>query len=116
MIKNHTELANRFAESADIIFGHVFTIVKDPFLRERVEFDAPNIDINSNSCEMWFKIKDGVSNDEIHTILEHATSTLFKIRSVISSSKMYCLVYKSKFGRSSEWTRIINDIEETEVE
>ena len=119
MIKNHTELANRFAESADIVFGHIFAIVKDPFLRERVEFDAPNVDINSNSCEMWFKIKDGVSNDEIHQILEHVTEpTLFKIRSVVSSSKMYCLEYKSKFGRSSEWTRIINDIniEEPKVE
>ena len=111
MIKNHTELATRFAESSDIIFGHIFAIVKDPFIRERVEFDAPIINIDANSCEMWFKIKDGVSNDEIHKILEHVTDpTLFRIRSVISSSKMYCLEYKSEFGRN-EWTRIINEID-----
>ena len=116
MIKNHTELAARFADSANGIFGHIFAIVKDPFLRERVTFDAPHIDINDNSCEMWFRIKDGVSNDEIDKILERVTEpALFKIRSVISSAKMYCLEYKSGFG-SNEWTRIINDIEVSEVE
>lgn len=116
MIKNHIELAARFADSANGIFGHIFTIVKDPFLRERVMFDAPHIDINDNSCEMWFRIKDGVSNDELPAILERVTEpALFKIRSVISSAKMYCLEYKSVFG-SNEWTRIINDIEVSEVE
>lgn len=115
MIKNHTELAARFADSANGVFGHIFAIVKDPFLRERVTFDAPHIDINDNSCEMWFRIKDGY-NDEIDKILERVTEpALFKIRSVISSAKMYCLEYKSGFG-SNEWTRIINDIEVSEVE
>lgn len=116
MIKNHTELANRFAESADIIFGHIFAIVKDPFLRERVTFDAPSIDINANRCEMWFRIKEGVSNDEIPDILEHVTEpSLFRIRSVIASSSMYCLEYKSKLN-SNEWDKIIHEIEEPEVE
>ena len=116
MIKNHIELANRFAESANGIFGHIYSVVKDPFLRERVKFDAPNIDINDGSCEMWFRIKDGVSNDEIPKILERVTEpALFRIRSVIASSSMYCLEYKSEFG-GNEWTRIINDIEVPEVE
>ena len=118
MIKNQTELANRFAESAAVIFGHIFAIVKDPFLRERVTFDAPSIDIDANRCELWFRIKDGVSNEELPEILEHATESLFRIRSVIASSSMYCLEYKSKFGRSSEWDRIIKEIgiEEPDVE
>ena len=112
MIKNHTELAARFADSANGIFGHIFAIVKDPFLRERVTFDAPNIDINDNSCEMWFRIKDGVSNEEINKILERVTEpALFKIRSVISSAKMYCLEYKSVFDSRDEWTCIINEID-----
>lgn len=111
MIKNHTELAARFADSANSIFGHIFAIVKDPFLRERVTFDNPNIDINSNSCEMWFRIKDGVSNDELPAILEHVTEpALFRIRSVIASAKMYCLEYKSEFG-GNEWTSILNEID-----
>lgn len=115
MIKNHTELANRFAESANGIFGHIFAIVKDPFLRKRVEFDAPNIDINDNRCEMWFRIKDGY-NDELPAILEHVTEpALFRIRSVIASSSMYCLEYKSEFG-GNEWTRILNEIEGHEGE
>ena len=112
MITNPGELASRFAKSADIIFVHIFQIVKDPFLRDRVTFDAPSIDINSNSCEMWFRIKDGVSKDELPVILEHVTEpSLFRIRSVISSSSMYCLEYKSKFRCYDEWTRIINDID-----
>lgn len=112
MIKNHTELAARFADSANGIFGHIFAIVKDPFLRERVTFDAPNIDINDNSCEMWFRIKDGVSKDEINKILERVTEpALFKIRSVISSANMYCLEYKSVFDSRDEWSHIINDID-----
>ena len=117
MIKNHTELAARFADSANGIFGTIFTIVKDPFLRDRVTFDAPNIDINANSCEMWFRIKDGVSNDELPVILEHVTEpSLFKIRSVISSAKMYCLEYKSVFDSRDEWTRIINEIDGRDCE
>lgn len=117
MIKNHTELAARFAESADIIFDHIFKIVKDPFLKDRVTFDAPNIDINANSCDLWFRIKAGVSNDELPAILEHVTDpSLFKIRSVIPSSSMYCLEYKSDFRRDEEWTRIINEIEEPKPE
>lgn len=113
MIKNPDDLATRFAKSADIIFVHIFQIVKDPFLRERVTFDAPVIDIDSNSCEWWFRINDEVSNDEVPEILEHITGpALFRIRSVISSSKMYCLEYKSKF--KGEWTRIINEIERPE--
>ena len=116
MIKNHTELAARFADSANGIFANIFAIVKDPFLRERVTFDAPNIDINANSCEMWFRIKDGVSNDELPAILEHVTEpALFRIRSVIASSSMYCLEYKSEFG-GNEWTRILNEIEGPEGE
>ena len=112
MIKNPGELAARFAKSADIIFVHIFQIVKDPFLRDRVTFDAPNIDINSNSCEMWFRIKDGVSNDELPAILEHVTEpALFRIRSVLASQNMYCLEYKSKLRSYDEWTRIINDID-----
>lgn len=111
MIKNHAELAARFAESADIIFAQIFQIVKDQFLRERVTFDAPNIDINDNSCEMWFRIKDGVSNDELPVILEKVMEqALFRIRSVNASANMYCLEYKSVFD-SNEWTRIINDID-----
>lgn len=117
MIKNHTELAARFADSANGIFGHIFAIVKDPFLRERVTFDAPNIDINDNSCEMWFRIKEGVSNDELPAILEHVTEpALFRIRSVISSAKMYCLEYKPNFKYYDEWTSIINEIEGPEGE
>lgn len=113
MITNPGELAARFTKSADIIFLHIFQIVKDPFLRDRVTFDAPNIDINSNSCEMWFRIKEGVSKDEIPAILEHVTEpSLFRIRSVISSTSMYCLEYKSKFRCYDEWTRIINEIPE----
>lgn len=112
MIKNPSELAARFTKSADIIFVHIFQIVKDQFLRDRVTFDAPNIDINSNSCEMWFRIKDGVSKDELPAILEHVTEpSLFRIRSVISSSSMYCLEYKSKFRCYDEWTSIINEID-----
>lgn len=112
MIKNPGELADRFTKSADIIFINIFQIVKDPFLRDRVTFDAPSIDINSNSCEMWFHIKDGVSNDELPAILEHVTEpSLFRIRSVISAASMYCLEYKSKFRRYDEWTHIINDID-----
>ena len=112
MIKNHTELAARFADSANGIFGNIFAIVKDPFLRDRVTFDAPNIDINSNSCEMWFRIKDGVSKDELPAILEHVTEpSSFRIRSVISSSSMYCLEYKSVFDSPEAWTRIINEID-----
>lgn len=112
MIKNHTELAARFADSANGIFGQIFAIVKDPFLRERVTFDAPHIDINDNSCEMWFRIKDGVSNDELPAIFEHVTEpSLFRIRSVISSAKMYCLEYKSVFDSSDEWSHIINEID-----
>ena len=112
MIKNHTELAARFADSANGIFGHIFSVVKDPFLRERVKFDAPKIDINDQSCELWFRIKDDVPNDEIQKILEHATEpALFRIRSVISSAKMYCLEYKSVFDSPEEWTRIINEID-----
>ena len=111
MIKNHTELAARFADSANSIFGQIFAIVKDPFLRDRVTFDAPNIDINANSCEMWFRIKDGVSKDELPAILEHVTEpALFRIRSVIASSSMYCLEYKSEFV-GNEWTRILNEID-----
>ena len=119
MIKNHTELSKRFTEAADIMFGHIFTIVKDPFLRERVTFDAPSIDIDANRCEMWFRIKDGVSNDEIPAILEHVTGpSLFRIRSVIASASMYCLEYKSKLNTRNSWDIIINDIdiEEPEVE
>lgn len=117
MITNPAELAARFTTSADIIFVHIFQIVKDPFLRDRVTFDAPNIDINSNSCDMWFRIKDGVSKDEIPAILEHVTEpSLFRIRSVIASSSMYCLEYKSKSRYYEEWTRIINDIENPEQE
>lgn len=117
MIKNPSELAARFAESADIIFIHIFQIVKDPFLRDRVTFGAPNIDINSNDCEMWFRIKEGVSNDEIPAILEHVTEpSLFRIRSVLSSSSMYCLEYKSVFNSPEAWTRIINEIDESEPE
>lgn len=112
MITNPGELAARFAKSADVIFFHIFQIVKDPFLRERVTFDAPNIDINSNSCEMWFRIKDGVSKDELPEILEHVTEpSLFRIRSVLASKSMYCLEYKPKFRCSDEWTRIINEID-----
>lgn len=117
MIKNPGELAARFAKSADVIFVHIFQIVKDPFLRERVTFDAPQIDINSNSCEMWFRIKDGVSNDELPAILEHVTEpALFRIRSILSSQSMYCLEYKSKFRCYDEWTRIINEIDEPKPE
>ena len=117
MIKNPGELAAKFAKSADIIFVNIFQIVKDPFLRDRVTFDAPSIDINSNSCEMWFRIKDGVSNDELPEILEHVTEpSLFRIRSVISSSSMYCLEYKSKLNTCNTWDSIINEIEEPEVE
>ena len=112
MITNPGELAARFAESANIIFVHIFQIVKDPFLRDRVTFDAPNIDINSNSCEMWFRIKEGVSKDELPAILAHVTEpSLFRIRSVVSSLSMYCLEYKSKSSCYDEWTRIIDDIE-----
>lgn len=111
MIKNHTELAARFVDSANGIFINIFSIVKNPFLRERVTFDAPSIDINSNRCEMWFRINEGVSNDEIPLILEAITGpSLFRIRSVIASSSMYCLEYKSKLSGIDEWTRIINDI------
>lgn len=117
MITNPDELAARFTKSAGIIFVNIFQIVKDPFLRHRVTFDAPSIDINSNSCEMWFRINDGVSKDEIPAILEHVTEpSLFRIRSVISSSSMYCLEYKSKFRCYDEWTRIINDIDEPKPE
>lgn len=117
MIKNPGELAARFTKSADIIFANIFAIVKDPFLRDRVTFDAPSIDINANRCEMWFRIKDGVSNDEIPDILEHVTSpSLFRIRSVIASSSMYCLEYKSKLNTCNSWDSIINEIEEPEVE
>lgn len=115
MITNHTELANRFAESADIIFGHIFAIVKDPFLRKRVTFDAPSININAR-CELWFRIKDGVSNDELPEILEHVTSSLFRIRSVIASSSTYCLEYKSNLNTCNVWDSIINEIEEPKVE
>lgn len=112
MIKNPDELAARFAKSADIIFANIFYIVKDPFLRERVTFDAPNINIDANRCEMWFRIKEGISNDEIPEILEHVTGpALFRIRSVIACSSMYCLEYKSKLDSRDEWTSIINDIE-----
>ena len=117
MIKNHTELAARFADSANGIFGNIFAIVKDPFLRERVTFDSPHIDIDDNSCEMWFRIKDGVSNDELPIILEKVSEpSLFRIRSVNALAKMYCLEYKSVFDNRDEWTRIINDIEVSEVE
>ena len=117
MIKNHTELAARFADSANGIFKNIFAIVKDPFLRERVTFDAPNIDINDNSCEMWFRIKDGVSNDELPVILEHVTEpSLFRIRSVIASQSMYCLEYKSVFDSPKEWDRIINEIDGRDCE
>lgn len=113
MIKNPGELAARLVKSADIIFVNIFQIVKDPFLRERVTFDAPNINIDANSCEMWFQIKDGVSNEELPEILEHVTApSLFRIRSVIASSSMYCLEYKSKLGRCEAWTNIINEIED----
>lgn len=112
MITNPGELAARFTKSAEFIFVHIFQIVQDPFLKDRVTFDAPNIDINSKSCEMWFRIKDGVSKDEIPAILEHVTDpSLFRIRSVIASSSMYCLEYKSKFHSYDEWTHIINDID-----
>lgn len=112
MIKNPGELAARFAKSADVIFGNIFQIVKDPFLRDRVTFDAPIIDINANSCGMWFRIKDGVSNDELPAILEHVTEpSLFRIRSALASQAMYCLEYKSKFRCYGEWTRIINEID-----
>lgn len=112
MITNPGELAARFAKSADLIFVNIFQIVKDPFLRERVTFDAPNIDINSNRCEMWFRINDGVSNDELPAILEHVTEpSLFRIRSVVASSSTYCLEYKSKFRCYDEWTSIINEID-----
>ena len=115
MIKNHTELAARFADSANGIFGHIFAIVKDPFLRERVTFDAPNIDINNQSCEMWFRIKDGVSNDELPVILEKVSEpALFRIRSVNALAKMYCLEYKSIFDNRDEWTHIINEIDRPE--
>lgn len=117
MIKNHTELAARFAESADFIFNQIFKIVKDPFLKDRVTFDAPNININTNSCELWFRIKTGVSNDELPAILEHVTDpSLFKIRSVVPSSGRYCLEYKSEVRREKEWTCIINEIEEPNAE
>lgn len=117
MIKNRTELAARFAESADNIFNHIFKIVKDPFLKDRVTFEAPNININTNSCEMWFRIKAGVPNDELPAILEHATDpSLFKIRSVIAYSGLYCLEYKSDIRRDEEWNRIINEIEEPNAE
>ena len=111
MIKNHTELAARFAESVNGIFGQIYMIVKDPFLRKRVTFDAPNINIDDNSCEMWFRIKDNISNDELPAILEHVTEpALFRIRSVISP-KMYCLEYKSVFDSRDEWSHIINEID-----
>lgn len=117
MIKNHTELAARFAESADSIFEHIFKIVKDPFLKDRVTFDAPHIDIDANSCELCFRIKAGVSNDELPAILEHVTDpSLFKIRWVIPSSAMYCLEYTSDFRRDEEWNRIVNEIEEPKSE
>ena len=115
MIKNPGELAARFAKSADIIFVNIFQIVKDPFLRERVTFDAPNIDINDNSCEMWFRIKEGVSKEELPAILQHVTEpSLFRIRSVIASSSMYCLEYKSKLNTCNNWNSIINEIDESE--
>ena len=117
MIKNPGELAARFAKSADIIFVNIFAIVKDPFLRDRVTFDAPSIDIDINRCELWFRIKDGVSNDELPEILERVTGpSLFKIRSVISSSSLYCLEYKSKLNTCNEWNHIINEIDEPKSE
>lgn len=117
MIKNPGELAARFAESAEIIFVNIFQIVKDPFLRDRVTFDAPSIDIDAKRCELWFRIKEGVSNDELPKILEHVTSpSLFRIRSVIAAASMYCLEYKSKLNTCNSWDSIINDIEGPEVE
>ena len=112
MIKNPAELAAKFAKSADIIFVNIFQIVKDPFLRDRVTFDAPSIDINANRCELWFRIKEGVSNEELPEILEHVTEpSLFRIRSVIASSSLYCLEYKSKLNDSNAWNNIVNEIE-----
>lgn len=117
MIKNHNELAAKFADSANVIFGQIFAIVKDPFLRERVTFDAPIIDINDNRCEMWFRIKDGVSKDELPVILGHVTEpSLFRIRSVLASQGMYCLEYKSVYDSPEEWTRIINEIDGRDCE
>lgn len=117
MIKNYTELANRFTKSADIIFVNIFQIVKDTFLRERVTFDAPIIDIDANRCELWFRIKEGVSNKELPEILEHVTGpSLFRIRSVISSESMYCIEYKSKLNTCNNWNSIINEIDEPKSE
>lgn len=117
MINNPGELAARFTKSADIIFVNIFQIVKDPFLRERVTFDAPSIDIDANRCEMWFRIKDGVSNEEIPQILEHVTGpSLFRIRSVIASSSMYCLEYKSRLNTCNTWNSIVNEIDEPKSE
>lgn len=115
MIKNHGELAARFVKSADIIFVNIFAIVKDPFLRERVTFDAPSIDIDANRCELWFRIKEGVSNEELPEILEHVTGpSLFRIRSVIAPF-MYCLEYKAKHT-CNNWNSIINEIDEQKSE
>ena len=117
MIKTPGELAARFAKSADIIFVNIFAIVKDPFLRDRVTFDAPSIDINANRCELWFRIKEGVSNEELPEILEHVTGpSLFRIRSVIASSSIYCLEYKSKLNTCNTWDSIINEIDEPKSE
>ena len=75
------------------------------------------IDIDANRCELWFRIKEGVSNEELPEILEHVTGpSLFRIRSVIASSSIYCLEYKSKLNTCNTWDSIINEIDEPKSE
>lgn len=116
MINNGKQLAHAVADVNEHIYDQLFKMVTDPFIRERVTFDPPQIDTNVRSCDIWVNIKHEVPAEEILAVIEHLTDCgLFRVRSVITSSRMLCMTYKSEL-QWNDWTRLVNSCEKPSEE
>lgn len=115
MINNGKQLAHAVADANESIYDQLFKMVTDPFLRERLTFDPPQINTNERSCDIWVTIKPNVPAEEHLEVIEHLTDCLFRVRSVIKSGRMLRMTYKSDL-KWDEWTRLVNSCEKPSEE